>query len=243
VRELTLPSGKEAAEAGTFLRHPVLRHVTRLQASALAWELLTPAPQPRFTLDTLAVASWGSFRGELDAVLRFPMEHLAKRLELVTSEFVNPLVVEEVWESVQAQAAVLTRARELRLVARFGVVEGAVSWLITGANAALERRWQEGVAWSIDYGDSVYSLEREDLSFSRLHVDLSHGGDLVGLGQRIATAASVIVQLAPARLTSVAVSLPPGARVRAAERDALRAASRRLGSVKGFSLGGAALTP
>lgn len=243
VRSLILPAGKEAAEVAVFLRHPVLRQVTRLQASSVAWGLLSSAAPPSFTLDTVAVSSWGSFRSELEPVLRFAGLETAKRLDLVTSEFVNPLVVGDVWESVVSQAAILAKVRELRLVARFGVIEGAVAWLITGAGAQLERRWPDGQAWSIDYGDAVYTLQRDDGRFAKLLIDLSFHGDLVGLGQRIATAASVIVQLAPAKLSGIDVQLPVGARVRSAERDSLRAAARRLGSVKEFSLGGAQLTP
>jgi uncharacterized protein (TIGR02996 family) len=243
VRSLVLPAGKEAAEVSVFLQHPVLRQLTRLQASSLAWGLLGAPAQPSFTLETVAISSWGTFRSELEPVLRFPGLPHAKRVDLVTSEFVNPLVVGEVWEALLAQAELLLKVPELRLVARFGVIEGAVAWLITGSGAQLERRWPNGQAWSIDYGDSVYTLVRDEGRFAKLVIDLSFHQDLVGLGQRIATAASVLVQLAPAKLQRIEVQVPFGARVRAAERDSLRAAARRLGSVKEFSLAGATLTP
>jgi hypothetical protein len=52
-------------------------------------------------------------------------------------------------------------------------------------------------------------------------------------------AAAVLVQLGPLKINSVEVRAPPSARWRPSERDALRAAVRRLGSVKQLEVGGA----
>ncbi len=256
LERLVLPTGREAREVVGFLQHPRLANLKRLQASAIAWSLLEREPAPPFTLDTVAVASWGVFAGELLPVLHVPWVKAARQLELVTSEFVNPIVVGEIRRSLAATAqaaaeepgsALLDGAPpvifdEVRLAAKFGVVEGAVSWLIAAALDAPVNRWASR-AWSIEFGDGVYSVIRDDERAAALSVDLGHEGDLTGLGQRIATAASVLVQLGPGAFESVEVHLPEGARVRGSERDALRAATRRLRTVKRFSLGGANLSP
>jgi uncharacterized protein (TIGR02996 family) len=241
VKSLVLPTGREASEAAVFLRHPRLVNVKRLQASSIAWSLLQLDPAPAFTLDTVAIASWGVFQGELTAVLTVPVAKRARQLELVTSEFVNPLVVAEIRRSL-AEEAVFSVFDDVRLAARFKVVERAVAWLIAASSDAPVNRWAADT-WSIEFGDGVYSLTRDSERFSSLTVDLSHDDDQQGLGQRLATAASVLVQLGPAVLESVEVRLPEGARVRPSERDALRAATRRLRTVKRFSLGGMNLSP
>jgi hypothetical protein len=152
-------------------------------------------------------------------------------------------VIGEIRESLELQRQVLRRFREVRLAARFGVVEGAVAWLVRGATEGLRRGWSSGERWSVEYGDAVFTLARSGTRFSHLVVDLIRHDELVGLGQRIATAASVVVQLAPANLKTVEVLLPVGARLRASERDALRAAGRRLGTVKSILLQGHELVP
>lgn len=243
VRTLLLPAGPESAELGAFLRSPHLRSVTRLQAPATSWGLLAQGSPPAFSLQVLGVSSWGVFQGELEVLSRLPGFPELQRLDLVTSEFVNPLVAGEVREALAAQATVLRRFREVRLAARFGVVEGVVAWLVRGATEGLRRGWPSGERWSVEYGDAVFSLVRDGARFNQLQVDLARQDELVGLGQRIATAASVVVQLAPAMLKTVEVLLPTGARLRASERDALRAAARRLGSVKAISIQGQELVP
>lgn len=242
VRSLVLPAGPESAELGAFLRSPHLRSVTRLQAPATAWGLLTRGPPPAFSPQVLGVSSWGVFQGELEVLARLPAFPEVSRLDLVTSEFVNPVAVEELLGSLAAQAGVLRRFRELRLSARFGVVEGAAAWVRAGAEA-LRKVWPGGERWSVEYGDAVFSLTRQGQRFAHLQVDLARQDELLGLSQRIATAASVVVQLAAAMLKTVEVVLPTGARLRASERDALRAAARRLGSVKGITIQGQELTP
>jgi uncharacterized protein (TIGR02996 family) len=243
VVSLTLPAGPESAELGAFLRSPHLRSVTRLQAPATSWGLLAQPPLPAFSLRVMGVSSWGVFQGELEPLARLPTFPEASRLDLVTSEFVNPLVAGEIRDALAAQPSVLRRFREVRLAARFGVVEGVVAWLVRGATEGLRRGWAAGERWSAEYGDAVFTLAREGARFSHLEVDLARQDEPRGLGQRIATAASVVVQLAPASLKTVEVRLPSGARLRASERDALRAASRRLGTVKSIVLQGQALVP
>jgi uncharacterized protein (TIGR02996 family) len=253
VTNLVLPTGREATGLQSFLEHPVLGHLKRLQAPAIVWSQLRRAPPRSFALEVAAVASWGVFSGELAPVLQVPTALAAKRLELVTSEFVNPLVSAEIRRALAQDPASATEAAhglsselkpfdDLRLVARFGVVEGAVAWLLVGAVDVGVQRWA-GSRWSIEFGDGRFSVERQGERFSHLVIDLSHDDDAQGLGHRIATAASVLVQLSPAALESVEVVLPAHARLRPGERDALRAATRRLRTVKRFSLGGVELTP
>jgi hypothetical protein len=243
VQTLILPAGPESAELGTFLRSPHLRSVTRLQAPSTTWGLLSQPPPPAFSLQVVALSSWGVFQGELEVLARLPAFPEANRLDLVTSEFVNPLVTTEIREALDAQTSALRRFREVRLSARFGVVEGAVAWLVRGASEGLRRGWATGERWSVEYGEAVFTLARSGTRFSHLVVDLVRQDELQGLGQRIAVAASVVVQLAPARLKTVEVLLPVGARLRVSERDALRAAARRLGTVKSILLQGHELVP
>ncbi len=255
VTNLVLPTGREAPELVAFLGHPVLARLKRLQAPAIAWDLVRDQPLPRFALEAAAVASWGVFSGEIAPVLRVPMALAAKRLELVTSEFVNPLVSAEIRKALGGDRAVwstqdpvgtladdLKHFAELRLVARFGVVEGAVAWLLIGATDPGVQRWA-GSRWSIEFGDARFTVARDAERFSRLEIDLAHDHDAQGLGQRIATAASVLVLLGSGGLESVEIALPGQARLRPGERDSLRAAARRLRSVKRFSLGGVEVTP
>jgi hypothetical protein len=235
VVSLSVLAGTEPPVFAAFVRHPVLRHLARLYASAKGWALLGPAPLP---LEVVSLGSWGVFDGELEVV----RGRRARCLELETSEFVNPLVAAEVREAVLLQRSALSGFEALCLVVRYGVVEGAAAWLLGAQRDDFAAHWQER-AFGVEYGESRFTLTWSGSGLHALSVDLEHKGDVSGLGQRIATAASVLVQLGPARLESVEITLPKGARVRPAERDALRAAARRLGSVKTFSLGGAALAP
>jgi uncharacterized protein (TIGR02996 family) len=243
VRSLTLPAGPESPELGDFLRSPRLRSVTRLQAPATSWGLLGSLPAPAFSLEVMGISSWGVFQGELEALSRLPPSPRVTRLDLVTSEFINPLVAGEIRDALAAQPSVLKRFREVRLSARFGVLEGVVAWLVRGATESLRRGWSGGERWSAEYGEAVFTLAREAGRFSHLVVDLSRQSDKGDLGQRIAATASVVVQLAPAQLSRLDVTLHPGEKLRASERDAIRLAARRLGTVKRILLQGQALVP
>jgi len=239
VTSLVLPTGPESPAQAAFLRSPRLRGLRRLQASGPGWGLLGRPPAPAFTLEVVAVSSWSVFRQELEVLGTVDAIKAASRLELVTSEFVNPLVVKEIAEALFAQQGAWRSFAEVRLVPRFGVVEGAAHWLLSGATRGWERVWRGGACWSVDYGEVLFRLEREVGRFSSLRVDLAQRDELAGLGQRISVAASVLVQLAGAGLEAVEVVLPAAARLRGLERDALRAAVRRLGTVKRFAIGGA----
>lgn len=239
------PTRPVAAAVLPFLAHPVLRHVTRLQATGELLEVLGGAPLG-FAPEKLAVGSWGTFGAELAALSRGDAFPSVRRLELVTSEFINVIVAAEVRDAVLAHVPRLHRIEDVRLVARYGVVEGAAAWLNRGDEAArFDRQLAHVGRWEVDWSDVGFGLARGDGGrFGDLAIDLRGGADgASGLGQRVAAAASVLVLLGPARLHRVDVLLPPGARLRGAERDALRAAVRRLGTVTEFNLDAAPALP
>lgn len=245
VKNLSIPASRDVPRVDSFLRHPRLRHLERLQAGSGVWmQLDGPGAKPAFALTTAALMSWGTFGAELRSVASNEVLKSAKVLELVTSEFVNPIVAQDIREAALSNAALLRHFRELRLGAQYGVIEGVVSWLLTGASERLLETHWPGTSWSIVYGEIVFQLQRnEGGRFERLVVDASGHEIATGLGSRLATAAGVLVQLAPARLVDVSLVLPAGAGVRNTERDALRAAVRRLGTVHSFTLGGHSLSP
>ena len=97
--------------------------------------------------------------------------------------------------------------------------------------------------WSVEVAEVSFTRVR-DGAFRELVIDLSLPESLTGekeatdsvsvFERRLAAAAGVLVQLAPARLRVVRVRLARGARLRSSERDALRAAARRSGLLESF---------
>jgi uncharacterized protein (TIGR02996 family) len=238
------PSGRVMALRG-FLAHPVLSRLQRLELGVLDWQALRGfAPGP-LAPAAVAVASFGAFERELLPLAEVELLQRGKRLELLTTEFVNPIVVGELRRSLVAQQRVLGAFTELRLVARYAVFEGAVAWLLRGDDARLlEAVWPQGRSWGVEYAEVLFTLERDDTGrFGHLVVDCSAHDATGGLDKRINAAAGVLVQLAPARLTNVEVLLPRGAGLRKGERDALRAALRRSGTVERFTLGDETFLP
>ena len=246
VRNLVFPVLREPLPVVPFLLHPVLRHVERFQLGAELLEALGRTPVA-FSPRALALASWGTFGRELTALAARETLKSATRLELITSEFINPIIAGEVRGTVLNHRAALERFDELRLVARYGVVEGTVAWLLRGADARRVEVELPGLRrWGVDYYEVRLTLERDSPAgrYDGLTVDLSGGVDgAYGLDQRVAAAASVVGQLAPGTLTRVRVTLPPGAGLRRPEKDALRAAVRRLRTVSDFTLGSAPALP
>lgn len=239
VRSLAFPLMREPAPVGPFLAHPVLRHVQRLQLGTDLLERLVRAPLG-FSPEKLALASWGTFGPELAVLERLDAFPSARRLELITSEFVNPIIAGEVRDRVLTHPGAANRFDDVRLVARYGVVDGVAAWLLRGNDARrVEAELPRLRRWEIESGEVGFSLERgADGRFTSLAIDLRGGPDgTLGLGQRLAAAAAVLVLLGPGGLTKVEVVLPPGARLRSGERDALRAAVRRLRTVEHFQLG------
>lgn len=239
VRSLAFSLVREAPPVGPFLAHPVLKHVQRLQLGAELLESLGRAPLG-FSPEKVALASWGTFGRELSVLARLDAFPGARRLELITSEFVNPIIAGEVRATVLTHARAAGRFEDVRLVARYGVVDGVAAWLLRGNDARrVEAELPRVRRWEIESGEVGFSLERgADGRFAELTIDLRGGPDgTLGLGQRLASAAAVLVLLGPGGLTKVDVELPLGARLRPGERDALRAAVRRLRTVERFQLG------
>lgn len=231
VRALRFPPHVESAGVEAFLAHEVLRHVRRLE---LGLELLRTLADARlgFSPEVVALTSWGTLDAELRALGAARWSRGPRALELVTTEFVGAVVAGEVRASVLANEAVAGGFETLRLAVRYGVVEGVAAWL----NAAPRARLRALERWEVDSGGVRHALHGS--RFEAFDVDLSGQGDgALGLGQRVAAAAAVLVQLAPAALERVTVKVPVGAVLRRAERDALTAAVRRLRTVTSFEFG------
>ncbi len=245
VKSLAVAPGLRVTALRGFLSHPVLARLERLELGVLDWQALAGFAPGALAPPVVAVAGFGVFTGELSPLAHVELLQRGKRLELLTTEFVNPLVATEIRQALAAQHRVLAACTELRLVARYAVFEGAVAWLLRGDDAGLlETLWPHGRRWGVDYAEVVFTLERDgEGRLSHLVVDCSARDVTGGLDKRINAAAGVLVQLAPARLTRVDVRLPSGAGLRKGERDALRAALRRSGTVEHFTLGDEAILP
>ncbi len=213
------------------------------------------------------MSSWGVFDdGELEGLQRVPSFAAARALGLASTEFINPIVIREIIRCLRQQHEAVRGFEAVQLSSRYGVMEGAAAWLLQAARAtdtvlpAVRR-------WGVELGEVSFSLQQEPSTgrFSGLRIDLSlpetfkgeresTGPYRVTLGEdveviasnfarRLTTAAGVLVQLAPAALREVVVSLTPGTQLRASERDTLRAAARRSGQLESFVIEGEAFTP
>lgn len=245
VHTLVVPPAPRVTPLRALLDAPVMRRLERLELGPLDWQALvgfTGGPQQ---LRAVGLAGFGAFQGELAPMTKVELFSRARRLELLTTEFVNPIVVADVRQALSAEPRVLAPFEELRLVARYAVFEGAVAWLLAADEARrLDPHWPRGKRWSVEYAEVVFRLERQaGGAFERLLIDCSAHDSAGGLDKRVNAAAGVLVQLAPARLTEVEVRLPQGAGLRKGERDALRAALRRSGTVRRFTLGDEAFLP
>lgn len=240
VRALSLPPRQAPASLANFLAAPVLNHLTRLELGAADWKALARLTNLR--LERAVVASWGVFANELAGLELSPAFVAAPALGLSSTEFINPLVVRELVRQVRAQHDAVRRFEELKLCCRYGVLEGAAAWLLA-AEQATDGLLPAVQRWSVEVSEVSFTRAR-DGGFRALTIDLSLPESLVGekeatdavsvFERRLAAAAGVLVQLAPARLRSVRVRLAPRARLRPSERDALRAAARRSGLLESF---------
>lgn len=253
VRSLSVPPTQGPAKLGRFLSSPMLRHLQKLELGSTDWQDLFVAPPLATSLAParVVVGSWGVFHKELAPLKNVKLFQQAKSLALSTTEFINPPVVAEIHEAVLQQHAALQGFEELMLAARYVVFEGAADWLLA---CDLERRatgtaFPRLLRWGVESGEVVFVRSREPGGpFDHLTIDLSApetGEKRAATSRpnaevRIATAASVLVQLGPARLTSVTVKLPEGGRLRSHERHTLKSAARRSGSLEHFSIEGEA---
>lgn len=250
VRALTVPPSEAPAKLGGFLSSPVLRWLQRLELGSSDWQELELATGAALAPPRVVVGSWGVFQKELAPLRRVALFQQATALGLSTTELINPMMVAEILQAVLLQHEALAHFEELMLTARYGILEGAAQWLLScdrerGDAGRLFPRLQR---WGVEYSDVVFVRSREDGGpLEHLTIDLSSpetGEKRVSTTNnaetRIATAGAVLVQLGPARLTSVVVKLPEGGRLRSHERGTLLAAARRSGSLQQFSVVGEA---
>lgn len=251
VRALTVPPHREPLALDAFLAHPVLRRVERLRLGAAEWRALRlfrvepGGLAPR----QVVVGSWGFLQGELAPLSSVKLFQQARAVGLSTTEFMYPRVVEEIERSVFAQHRALEGFEEIKLMAREGVLEGAAAWLLA-CEGQLSRRavLERVIRWGVGTGDVSFVRSREPGgSFHHLLIDFSAPEERgwrrlastsvsPNAEAQVATAAGVLLMLAPARLKSVQVKLPHGARLRSQERHALMAAARRSGALEHFSI-------
>ncbi len=252
VSSLVVPPSQQPSELGAFLGHPVLAGLTNLELGASDWRQLRHARLP-MRPPRVAVSSWGVFERELAPLADVALVRGARTLGLSTTEFINALVVQDLFEALIAQGSVLQGFDEVQLMARYGVLEGSAAWLL--AADRLGRAVPEVEAWGVESGEVALTRTRgDDGAFGHLVIDLSRpegqgekqlapAAGRTSTEVRIATAASVLVLLGPARLTSVEVKLAKGARLRARERSTLVAAARRSGSLERFTVQGETVLP
>ncbi len=236
VRRLSFPMRFPLAPANGLLQSRRLAQLREVHGPPAFLMALSPVEFPSFALETIGVISWGVFEEELQSFGAWQQRSRgfdsAGQLKLTTSEFINGVSSAELRMHFQRHVD-LKRFSHVQLSVQYGAIEGVARWLLLGDDReALERNLQLE-RWSIEYADAVFTLGRtQDNRFAALLADLRGHEGAVGLGQRIAALSTILVQLAPARLESVAVKLPERARLKPEERDALRAGLRRLGTVR-----------
>lgn len=240
VKILSLPPRLTPTPLTGFLSAPVLRGLARLELGTADWKALARL-QP-LGLQRAVVSSWGVFTRELAGLELIDAFTAAPTLGLASTEFANALVVTEIIRQVHAQLEAVRRFEEVRLFCRYGVMEGAARWLLE-ADRATDGLLPEVRRWSVEASEVAFTRVRGD-TFSELRIDLSLPEARSGekelsdssnaFERRLAAAAGVLVQLAPAQLRSVKVLLAPGARLRPAESDTLRRAARRSGVLESF---------
>ncbi|MDP2272260.1 MAG: TIGR02996 domain-containing protein [Archangium sp.] len=249
VKSFVVPPTQAPARLGAFLSSPVLRHLQKLELGSSDWQdlFLTPPLATTLAPPRVVVGSWGVFHKELAPLSSVKLFQQASSLALSTTEFINPLVVAEIHESVLSQSNALQGFEELMLAARYVVFEGAADWLLA---CDLDRRatgtvFPRLLRWGVESGEVAFVRTREPGgAFDHLTIDLSapESGEKRAVSTtpaaevRIANAAAVLVQLREAKLTSVTVKLPEGGRLRTHERGTLMAAARRSGSLEHFSI-------
>lgn len=250
VRSLVLPPGPQALPLAAFLSSPVMRSISRLELGSDDWAALRSLTS--LQLARAVVASWGVFRRELSVLAGVPAFQRASVLGLSSTEFINAIVVREIVHYLREQHAALGHFEEVQLLCRYGVLEGAAAWLLAVESATADAL-PATERWTVEVSEVAFTRARGDGGFHSLKIDLSLPESNTGekeatdsvssFERRLATAAGVLVQLAPARLRSVRVVLAPGARLRHTERDALKAAARRSGLLESFVIDGDQVSP
>ncbi|HEY0881377.1 MAG TPA: TIGR02996 domain-containing protein [Archangium sp.] len=255
VRSLVVPAAQVPVPLGGFLGAPALRRLERLELGSTDWFELKRAKFETLAPPQVVLGSWGVFTKELSPLVDVKLFMQGRALGLSTTEFVNPLVVDDVYGSLVSQHRALEHFESLTLMARYGVLEGAAAWLLAVDRqpAFTEAMFPALEAWGVESGEVSFVRRREGSgAFSHLTIDLSlpeapgekRATSLKPSAEvRIATAASVLVLLGPARLSAVDVKLPEGGRLRSHERHTLYAAARRSGTLERFTVLGEAVLP
>ena len=262
-RSLVVPGDEPSGKLAPFLLHPIFRGLARVELHAAAWRSLRDAPLGAVRPEVAVVSSFGAFEQELTPLRGVPLFENARVLGLSTTEFLSALTVGELFAALERQHQVVDRFHEVQLLSRYSVMEGTAAWLLS--IDLLKRSLLQLSVWSVEANEVVFRRTRVGNAFDRLEIDLSlpeTQGEKQSAGRaqagwnagqplvektvtevRIASAASVLVQLAPAKLREVEVKLAPGARLKPTERGTLLAASRRSGSLERFTIDGEPLTP
>jgi hypothetical protein len=255
VRSLVVPAAQVAAKLGDFLSARALRRLQRLELGSTDWFELKRVKFDALAPPRVVLSSWGVFTKELAPLAEVTLFQQGRALGLSTTEFVNPLVVDDVYGALVSQHRALAPFESLTLVARYGVLEGSAAWLLAVDRqpAFTEAMFPSLGAWSVEAGEVAFVRRRDEAGrFSHLTIDLSlpeapgekRASSLKPTAEvRIATAASVLVLLGPARLSTVEVKLPDGGRLRSHERHTLFAAARRSGTLERFTVLGEAVLP
>lgn len=249
VSSLVLPPSQDSAELAAFLKHPVLRGLQRLELGAHDWRALRFVDGAHCRPAHVVVSSWGTFTRELTALEQAQLFRGGRVLGLATTEFINGLVVEDVFRELTAQATQISWFETVVLSSRYGIFEGSAAWLLKADEVA--RALPAVTSWGVEAGDVSFTRTLEAGRWGHLTVDLSlpeglgerqlaPGQSKSTLEVRLATAASVLVLLGPARMASVEVKLAKGARLRPQERNTLLVAARRWGSLERFVVQGEA---
>ncbi|MFZ5440152.1 MAG: TIGR02996 domain-containing protein [Myxococcota bacterium] len=252
VTSFVVPPTQESSELRAFVCHPVLRRLRRLELGSTDWRALRFVDDAPCKPETVVVSSWGTFTRELAGLTEAPLFRGGRVLGLATTEFINGLVVNDVFDTLVAQSNQVAWFDAVVLSSRYGIFEGSAAWLLKADE--LSRAMPAVRTWGVEAGDVSFTRTFEAGRWGHLEVDLSLPD---GLGERqlapgqtkstievrVATAASVLVLLGPARISSVEIKLAKGARLRPQERNTLLVAARRWGSLERFVVHGETVLP
>lgn len=252
VRRLAIPAVHPPRVLTEFLTSRWLRGVQTLELGSGDWAALKGASLGDFKPNRVGVSSWGVFDDELTGLRAVDAFAKAQILSLSTTEFVNTLVVADVMNALRSQLAALEGFRGIQLTSRYGVLEGSAAWLL--AAEPFRRSLPALESWGVESSELAITRSVDSSgALSQLVIDLSLP-EAPGEKQapregktttevRLATAASVLVLLGPARLTRVEVRVTPGTRLRAHERNTLLVAARRSASLEHFEVVGEPVSP
>jgi uncharacterized protein (TIGR02996 family) len=245
VNRLSLGSGEEVPKGlERFLEHPRLKNVTALIGGTEVWARMARSAFS-FDLEAAGLIFNGHLLTELSGAARYKSLQARGRLELDSRTMITPTFVRRFSDDLGTGLTPLCRFPEVRLLVRSGVLEAAAEWLTIPAVRSRARTFNSDLeAWSLSTRDIGFCVRRDHRrEWNSIDIDLGSSQGAVGLGPRVATAATIVLQLGVLGLREVRVVLPEQAKLRVSERDALRTASRRLASVERLEIDGQVITP